>query len=147
MDTMKTSSITVGVVGAVALMLGIFLGAFFRSENAIASVAYGNDYIATTTAASAAYGSQTGDVLLKTGYGSIGSVVITGANTGVVNILNATTTNISLRTGNTATSSIVLATFPASAAAGTYTLDAVFTAGLLVDLNGGNMPTTTITYR
>lgn len=140
MSNMKTSSITVGALAVIALFIGLFMGSLFRSEKALASVQYGNDYNATTTAATAVYGSRTGDVLLKTGYGSLGSVVITGANTGAINLWDGTTT----AAGHTQR---LLATIPASTAAGTYTIDAVYSIGLLVDLVAGNMPTTTITYR
>jgi len=113
-----------------------------------ASIRSGDEYTATSTAANSLYGATiTGDRLIKTGYGSLGSVIITGANTGVINFYNATTSNVLRRTGNTATSSILLASFPASVAAGTYTFDVTYTDGLLVELDSGVMSTSTITYR
>ena len=117
-------------------------------RNAGASIRVGDEMFATSTAASAVYGATiTGDTLIKTGTGALGSVIITGANTGIINFYNATTSNVSARTGNTATSTILLASFPASAAAGTYTFDVVYTTGLLVELESGLMATSTITYR
>ncbi len=121
--------------------------------NAYAQIAQGSnnaeasDYMATSTAASNAYGAFTIGRVIRKGSGSFGSVIITGANTGIVNIYDATTTDVTLRTGQTATSTILLASFPASTAAGTYTFDAVYKQGLYVDLVAGNMPTTTITFR
>lgn len=126
-------------------------GVLFTSQltrKADASVVTGSEYYATTTAASAVYGSTiSASRAIKNGYGSIGSVVITGAAAGVINIYDATTTDVSKRTGNTATSSILLVSLPASLAAGTYTFDLTFNSGLYVDLIVGTMPTSTITYR
>lgn len=117
-------------------------------QNAYGSIRVGDELFATSTAANAVYGATiTGDTLIKTGTGALGSVIITGANTGIINFYNATTSNVSARTGNTATSTILLASFPASAAAGTYTFDVVYTTGLLVELESGLMATSTITYR
>lgn len=142
----KTQSTMYIVVGAVLLALGYI--SFMHAFQAKASVAVTNEYMATSTAASSVYGATvTGDSLIKTGTGSLGSVVITGANTGVINFYNATTSSVLKRTGQPATSTILLASFPASAAAGTYTFDIVYTTGLLVELESGTMATSTITYR
>lgn len=142
--------ITYSIAG-LALLVGsfAFLTTYFAAiapTNTVGSVVQGNEYIATSTAANSVYGaSVTGSKLLKTGQGALGSVVVTGANTGIINFYNATTTNASARI--TATSTILIASIPASLAAGTYVFDASFTDGLYIDLVGGNMPTTTVTYR
>lgn len=113
-----------------------------------ASARPGDEYQATSTAPSSAYGATvTASTRIKAGYGALGSVIILGANTGVVNIYNATTSNVLARTGQKATSTILIASIPASAAAGTYTFDAEVTDGIYLDLVSGNMPTSTITYR
>lgn len=135
---------------AAILMLAVaiiyLLGAMSRP--ALASVAVSSEYQATTTAASTLYGNGiTTDAVIKTGYGTLGSVVITGANTGIVNVYDATTTDVNKRTGNVATSTILIASLPASLVAGTYTFDVAFRTGLLIDLVSGSMPTSTITYR
>jgi len=104
-----------------------------------------SDYTATSTASNGLYGAFTGDQLVKTGHGTLGSVVITGANTGIVNFYNATTSDATKRV--TASSTILIASFPASTVAGTYTFDASFTDGLLVELESGLIPTSTINYR
>ena len=130
------------------LFLSALIAYFVAIQPTEASVSFGNEYQATSTAASAVYGARTEtEGLLQTGFGSLGSVVITGANTGTINLYNATTTNVDLRTGNVATSSILIASFPASTAAGTYVFDAQFTTGLIYSVVGGNVPTTTITWR
>lgn len=105
-----------------------------------ASVSQTSEYLSTTTPSSPA------ERTLKSGTGTIGQVTITGANTGFLLLFNATTSDVTKRTGQKATSTITIADFPASAAAGTYTFDAQFTDGLLL-LTSGNAPTTTITYR
>lgn len=121
--------------------LGVFL-AFQNANFALGSVEVGSEYNATTT-----YAAHTQPIrLLKTGQGSINSVVITGENTGRILIYNATTSNANLRTGGKASSSITIADFPASTAEGTYTLDATFTDGLLI-VTSGNEATSTITWR
>ena len=88
--------------------------------------------------------STTATTLLQTGASTLGSVVITGANTGVVEFLDATTTNVGLRVGTTSTLRKV--SIPASTAAGTYTFDIVFVNGLLMDILG-LAPTSTVTWR
>lgn len=130
------------------LLLAVFIG-WLGIRPAVGSVSVSNDYNATTTAPSNVYGAQNAQTsLIRTGYGSFGSVIVTGANTGVMNFWDATTTNVNLRTGQVATSSLrLLASLPASVAAGTYTFDVLFTTGLIYDVFGGTIATTTITYR
>ncbi len=135
---------------AVAILLTVvgFLTIAKQPQMALGSIRSGDEYMATSTASNTMYGATiTGDALIRTGYGSLGSVIITGSGTGIWSIYNATTTNVLARTGNIATSSILLASFPASAAAGTYTFDVTYTDGLLIELVSGVMSTSTITYR
>ena len=119
-----------------------------QPREAFGSIRIGDEYTATSTASNTMYGATiTGDRLIKTGTGELGSVVITGAGTGIWNLYNATTSNVLARTGQPATSTILIASFPASAAAGTYTFDVTYTTGLLVELESGVISTSTITYR
>lgn len=139
---------TISLLTAAVLFLSALYIASLMPQLTAGSVIVGSEYNATSTAASGVYGAQTaGNKVIKTGYGSIGSVIITGANTGAINLYNATTTNVALRTGNTPTSTILIASIPASTAAGTYVFDVAFNHGLLLDLVSGIMPTTTITWR
>ena len=84
--------------------------------------------------------------------GVLGSIVLTGPNIGSLHIYDATTSNETLRTGATATSSLLLGEIPArlegnaTSTAQTYTFDIEFNNGLLVD-KVGLVPTSTITYR
>lgn len=140
-------SYSVLAVGFLLLATLVFSGSL-KQESLFGSVGVSNEYQSTSTAPSTLFGAQTAQSkIIKTGQGALGSVIITGANTGVINFYNATTTDINLRTGQVATSSILIASIPASTVAGTYTLDVQFTTGLIYDLYGGLMPTTTITYR
>lgn len=78
--------------------------------------------------------------------GTLGSVVVLGAAAGAVEIYDATTTDVNLRTGNIATSSLPVFSITASAAAGEYPCDCVFFKGILVT-TGATAPTSTITWR
>src|SRR3990167_464919 len=130
---MNTLSNYKNILAVAFLLVAVTLAMFVLQSprDASASIRSGDEYTATSTASNTMYGASiTGDALIKTGYGSLGSVVITGAATGIWNIYNATTSNILARTGNVATSSILLASFPASLAAGTYVFDVTYTTGL-----------------
>jgi len=138
---------------ALLALVAIFLGVLFvnRPQTAIGSTIQGNDYSRLNLAGGTAFGATTtvsvlGKGLVKTGQGSLGSVVITGANTGILNFYDATTSNVNKRTGNKATSTILLASIPASLAAGTYTFDIAFYTGLFVSQKG-TAPTSTVTFR
>lgn len=142
---MKLSNTTIGIGAAFLLALSYIV--FQPAQPSLGSVNRANEYIATSTAGSASVGAFTASRLIQTGAGALGSVVITGANTGVINFYDATTTNISSRTGQSSTSSIHIASIPASLVAGTYTFDVAYTDGLYVDIVSGTAPTTTITFR
>lgn len=136
-----------GIVGALFLTI-MFLFAFIsgQSQNVGASVSDGQGYYATTTSTGTFTYPTTMTPTTTPSSGIFGSVIITGAAAGVINIYDATTTNVNLRTGQRATSTILLATFPASTAAGTYTFDRVYNTGLIIDMIGTS-PTTTVTYK
>lgn len=106
-----------------------------------ASVPVTNEYFSTTT-----YALSVAERTLRTGQGSLAQVTITGDNTGLITFYNATTSNVNLRTGQKATSTITIADFPASTPEGTYTFDAQYTDGLLV-VTSGAPATSTITWR
>lgn len=149
---MKTNSISIAlIVLAIAMFVSAIVFSLQHTEYAFGSIETGQEYFATSTAASSMYGGFTaGERRLKEGSGSLGSVVITGATTGIVNFYNATTSKTSGTAGRSpsiATSTILIASLPASLAAGTYVFDASFNYGLLMVLDSGTVPTTTITYR
>jgi len=118
-------------------------------EQTFGSVAASNEYNATTTAANNYDGAQiVSPMKIKTGRGSLGSVIVLKAGTagGRYNLYNATTSNYLLRTGQVASSTILITSLPTDLAAGTYTFDVAFSNGLLVDWTGA-IGTSTITYR
>ena len=137
------SYIIVGVLGVILSLA--FLVPQFQAEG---SVSVSDEYMSTTTGESSAAAS----FLYLKGLnstpqpGALGSVVVTGAGTGWMELYDATTTDADLRSNDQSTSTILLAHIPVSAAAGTYVFDAVFTRGLTVYMEG-TQPTTTITWR
>lgn len=128
------------MVSLAVIALG-FLAVFEHAPAAQGSTIQGSEYQATTTTT----GNFLNDISLNAGQ-TLGSVVITGAAAGTIDLYDATTSNINLRTGNLASSTILLASFPASAAVGTYTFDRIARYGVYVHIVG-TMPTTTITFR
>lgn len=152
---MKEISIHYKVLAVAFLLLAfiVFLS-WSNVQPVLGSVSFTDEYQATSTAPSASAGAfvLVNTKTLKAGQFSacaLGSVIITGANTGGLDFYNATTSNVSLRTGQKATSTILLASIPPSAVANTYTFDVACTDGLLMSLSAGvgTIPTTTVTYR
>lgn len=135
---------------AIAILFGMFIVAMIMFDTSLpvqASINQGSEYLATSTGQYSANGEITsGIVSLKTNYGSLGSVVITGDNTGMLHFYDATTSDVSKRTGNKPTTTIHIATIAASAAENTYVFDAVVAQGLLMVVSG-TAPTSTVTYR
>lgn len=137
-------------VFGIALVICLIGFVFRNPTTAIGSVNLGNDYVSTSTRTAItgiAYSTTTA-ITANTAVGfatavtgTLGSVVITGANTGQINIYDATSTITNTQIGTT-----TLATIPASAAAGTYTFDTRFRYGLTIEIVG-LAPTSTITYR
>lgn len=138
---------------AVRLLLGIgflivvaVLVSIWQKPSVVgATVVQGNECNATSTR------NYNGTALanlsvIKKGPGAFCGLTITGAAVGQVNFFDATTTDVTKRTGNKATSSILIATFPASAAAGTYQFDANVNDGVLYEVIG-TAPTSTALTR
>lgn len=128
----------------IVILLAVLVYFDFRTLNnpKLGSVSRGDEYSSLVTAT----GLTSNKNLIKLGSGVFGSVVITGAAAGTFEAYDATTTDATLRT-ITATSSLRrLASFPANAAAGTYTFDTAFNQGLIVAFTG-TQGTTTVTYR
>lgn len=139
---MKAINTTLALALGVSLLLAasVFIG--LQTYNAEGSAIMGQEYSATSSFAAYPDNTRT----LKRGYGSLGSFVITGDNTGTVSFYNATTANASLRAASKATSSILIADFPASSPEGTYTFDIAVTDGLLMVTTGAEA-TGTVTFR
>jgi len=143
--TILVSKILAGLA-VVALLLGGLLSMTVQ-DLSLGSVAVSSEYQATSTAESADRGAFIGSRVIKTGHGTLGSVMITGAATGIVYLYDATTTDATARASSKATTTMLIAEFPASTAEGTYVFDVSFKDGLYFDLASGVMPTTTVTFR
>ena len=136
------------LVAVVIIISGLFLADVFKPSDALGSVVDTAEYMSTTTFAA----SVPVQMVLKSGGsvratpGSLAQVVITGKNTGLMTLYDATTSDVNLRTGQKATSTILLADFPTNAPEGTYTFDAKFNNGLLLIVSGAPA-TSTIMWR
>ena len=137
----------VGIIFATALViLGIVYLFVSNIGKVNAGVGMGEAYMSTTTT-NVVSGTFDGSEVLQTGQGTFGGITITGANTGWLLILDATTTNALKRAPSMSTTSITLADIAPSIAAGTYTFDAEFKYGLLVQRLVGAGPTSTIMWK
>jgi hypothetical protein len=134
----KTYYIAIAILIVLAL---IILGVFNRApREALGSVNTFNEYHSSTTRNYIGTAMPNLSVLVN-GPGALGSVVITGAGAGYINLFDATSTKTNTEWGTT-----TIASIPISAVAGTYTFDVSFQKGLLVEIIG-TTPTSTITFR
>lgn len=142
-------SIKQKIIG-ILLAIVALLGGNYALDTKLGSVEVGSQYLATTTP-------QVGDLAnlcqRPTGFaqrstGVLGNVNILNANTSAFTIYDATTSSVLLRTGQLATSTIILAEFPASPTEGTYAFDVETKYGILVDYAAAaTVSTSTISYR
>lgn len=140
MTSLKSNWALVAVCAAILLTALLLIN--YRPEPALGSVARLGEYQSTTTS----QGRFANDVTLCSGPCTLGSIVITGPASGYINFYDATTTDITKRTGQTATSTLLVASLPLNASSSTYTLDLNVYTALQVSIVG-TIPTTTITYR
>lgn len=106
-------------------------------------ITVGNEYIATSTPKDGVWA----DDLIRRGWGTLGSVVITKAGNIEFALFDATST-AALDADNFVTSTALLTQFPAGTAVGTYTFDVQYINGLVLDvISGGETSSTTITFR
>lgn len=138
---MRNYLIVFGITAGI-LVIGIIIGLKLADKPSVGSVGVTSEYQATTTSP----GRFPSAYLLLTGGGTLGSVVVTGPASGSISLYDATTSDVNLRTGQKATSSLLIADFPMGTATSTYTFDSVFFNGLYIQTNG-TMPTSTITFR
>jgi len=151
---MKTSLITLWIIG---ITLGGLVGYFIYPQINKTIQEYtdfgdaGGFYSATSTPSLSAYsystGTSTDSRAVKTGFGTLRRVLVTKAGSlGVLDLYNATTTN--LTTGNSArsaSSTLHIVSIPLTAV-GEYDFDAVFTDGLFAEFTSGHNSFTTIIY-
>lgn len=134
--------VVLSVVVVVATGIGSVI--YTVSQNRIAplgSVAQSGEYNYLSTYTKLGVPAITGQVtsIKSNSSGTLGSIVITGAVAGALKFMDATS--------STDVSSTTIVVIPASAAAGTYTLDTSFFRGLIMEGTPGLIPTSTITHR
>ena len=136
---MKTLGI---VIGAVMLLMAGSLGYFIsQGQSSLGSVAQGGEYKYTLYTGSSIASTS----LIKTGVGTLGSVIITEDQAGAVTLYDATST---AALDGAAALFDTIAIFESAQAEGVYTFDTSFYNGLVISLDGetfaGNM---TVTHR
>ena len=143
------------LIGSLVVLLMVFsvnIGQYLSNRVGLASTPIGGEYHSTTTGAG---GGFTGSVA-RIGYdfsnsnakisGTLGSVYVAAPTTGIIEFYNATTTNINLRTGNIASTTLLMAVLPAGTGTSTIPLDISFTNGLIMVFKG-TVSSTTVTHR
>jgi len=141
---MKNGLIIIAIIAAIALiggLIGYNLNKEQPKEQSIGSVGAGSIYQHTTATSTSFI-----NPIIKTGNGTLGSVVINLLGTAPLTLYDATTTNVNLRAKATSTLN-VLASIPASQAAGTYTYDIGFYDGLMAIWGTGTIASSTLTWR
>jgi len=126
----------------IILICGVGIGLISQNDGLLnyGGVTVGNEYTATSTPTDM----NLADGLIRQGWGSLGSITITGAGTAEYWLLDSTT---SLADSDVATSTVLLGVVPASLAAGTYVFDVQYTDGLYLDVMVDGTGTSTISYR
>ena len=132
--TNKLDYKTILAVSVLIAVVGIFSIIWQQPWKAYGNVPESDACNATTTGA-ATYSLSATTTTLKRGSGVLCSAIVTGGgavNTGSIGFYNATTSNINLRTGNIASSTLFLGSIPVSATSSTYAFNVNFSTGLVV---------------
>ena len=128
-----------------AVIVGIGIGfVLFGREQPLGSIITGQEYYATST--DSGIGIKA-DTLIKSGYGSLSSIIVTSAGTTAYSIYNATSTDAVNNDSSFNKAANLLASIPASLVAGTYVFDVTYTSGLVLDMTVNGTASTTITFR
>lgn len=128
------------IIAVLAAIIGL-LGGYSATQ--LGSSVQGNDYHATTTPYLASWTDQT----IKTGAGSLGSVVITKAGDLEFALYNATSSGAVNNDSRFNKTTNRLAAFDSTATVGTYVFDTEFSQGLVLEVVAGTTGTSTITFR
>lgn len=130
------------------IVLAVVLTQQPTAKGILGSIGQASEYHSTTTSPTS-YSFSSGDRILNSaGYGSLGSIIVTGVGSagGNIEFFDATTTNPSLRASSMSSTTQLVASFPTNLAVGTYVIDASVTYGLIMVIRG-TVGTTTVTYR
>lgn len=126
---------------SIVFIISVFSISINQPREVRASVARSGEYQSTTT--DATFAVAPAFKVIQTGEGTLGSLVVATAGSGVINVYDGTTTDATKRTKAATTTLIHLTT----SVQGTYQLDLVAHDGLLVETVGTQTGSTTITYR
>ena len=110
----------------------IFIGS---NKNSVGSVVDAGTYSFVNLTSTNA--SSTAPTLVRSGVGTLGSVVVATTHATIVRVYDGTATS----TGT------LIASFPASATVGTYTFDIGVKQGIAIDIPAGFAGNYTVTYR
>lgn len=138
-------------LGIVIMLIVGAAGIVYLSQSAatplstVGSVTVGNEYSSTSTPTG--LGAWT-DGLIREGWGSLGSVVVTKAGDTEYVLYDATSTRgIATSQGGVGSSTAQLFRVSENLVAGTYVLDVTYNRGLLLEVERGTTGTSTITFR
>jgi hypothetical protein len=140
MNTLSKIQLAVVISLVLVLVTSFCLLVGTNQRVTLGSNTVGNDYYATTT--DATWGAYAGGKLVKSGTGSLGSVIVTLTSNGTLELYDATTTT---NHSDHATTSLGLFR---TTTAGTYVFDVEFKRGLVVVMNNTvGVASTTVTWR
>lgn len=143
MSLSKTIGYSFLILGMACVVAVLFMSV----EPVQGGVIQGQEYNSTSTGATNINGEiVSGESLLGSRFGSLGSVVITGDATGLIHFYDATTSDATARVSTKSTSTIHIGSVAPSAPEGTYVFDVQYSDGLLMVIEG-TAPSSTITYR
>lgn len=133
--------ITTLLIALVLLASGVFIATASVDDSGVYSYRQITSAHATTS-----------PLMVKSGQGVLGSIVISSSTVGTLNIYDGTVMPVKTFTGGatsvaTTTATTTIALFGASSANGTYTFDTAFTNGLTVMPSTNFVGSFTITYR
>jgi len=144
---MKNKLLTIGAILGLALLTAVIAVVLSRPNESAASISNDQGYVATTTVVLNTYDGD-GVVLLKNGYGQLGSVIVNATSSqSRFTLFDATTSDATKRSNSQSTSSITIADFSnISLAPAAFQFDVTLARGLLY-VGSGTNGTTTITYK
>lgn len=135
------------VVAFLIVVIGVFTLITQQPDSVGASVQRGSEYMATSTVNDTTNLTIADNAIIKLTPGSLGRITITAVGTAPLTFYDATTTDVTKRTGNVSTSSLTVVKIPASLAVGTYDYDMELKYGLVIKVGAGTVATSTILYR
>lgn len=134
------------VISGIAVLVLMFVIINKNSDNiSVGSVDRSNEYQYLVIANNL---QGTSGTLCANTPGSLANVNITGAAASSLEFYDATTSNSARRSMTATTSLAKVASFPVSAAANSFTIDAIATSGLIWEVSSATAKaTTTVSYR